>query len=61
MAKVTDARLIEEMLRELNRSEEKLQELQKGINNEGLSLDIDRAYDGLVEAKEQLNRCLEVA
>lgn len=61
MAKLTNAKIIEEMLRELNRTEEKLQELQEYINDTGLSLDIDRAFDSLFEASEQVRRCLEVA
>ena len=47
------------MLEELADCKKKLEKLQEDVYDLSLSLDIDRAYDGLYEAEQQLNKCLE--
>jgi hypothetical protein len=59
MAKQSSAKIIEEMLKELTNCRKKLEKLQTGIDDRGLSFDIDRTYDGLREAEEQLNKYKE--
>lgn len=50
----TNADTILKMMQELAASKSRLQSLQATINDNGLSLDIDRIYDGFTNAAELL-------
>ncbi len=56
---MNNAQIIKKMLEELADCKKKLEKLQEDVYDLSLSLDIDRAYDGLYEAEQQLNKCLE--
>jgi hypothetical protein len=56
-----DKQVIEQMLQKLGGTINDLRNIQNDITSNGLSLDIDRIYDSLEEAREQLQRCQGVA
>ncbi len=49
-----DADIILKMMKELGASKARLQSLQATINDNGLSLDVDRIYDGFSNAAQWL-------
>ncbi len=56
-----DAEITMHMLQELATSQGRLEKLQEGITSQGLSLDIDRMYDGFTKAAELLGQCYVTA
>lgn len=52
---------LEAMIAILQTAKYQMQIAQRGIESHGLSLDADRAYDGLREAEDQLQRCIKAA
>jgi hypothetical protein len=57
----SNAQIILDMLQELAACRKRIEKLREGISDDGLSLDVCRAYDGFITVAEALADCYMVA